>query len=119
MSTIRRAATAAIAAIALTTGAAACGGSDATAEVTDETATETSAATASTDAGVKVSANDATEEELIAALEAAGVEPAAQWADEIIEYRPHEAGFAKLSEELAKYNPSPETLEKILSVLEP
>lgn len=70
----------------------------------------------------KVSANNASEEELVAALEGAGVEDAAEWADEIVEYRPYADAAAleeTLTEELAKYNPTPETIEKILSVLVP
>lgn len=71
---------------------------------------------------IKVSANDATSDELVAALESAGVSPADRWAREIMEYRPYDTGdptLAHLQDELAKYDPSAETLAGILSVLEP
>lgn len=70
----------------------------------------------------KVSANNASEDEIVAALEGAGVEDAAEWAEEIVEYRPYadQAELEeKLTEELAKYNPSQETLDGIFSVLVP
>jgi hypothetical protein len=70
----------------------------------------------------RVSANSASMDELVAALEGAGVTAADRWADEIVEYRPYDAGdatLAKLQDELVKYDPSPETLAGILSVLEP
>jgi hypothetical protein len=70
----------------------------------------------------KVSANDATYDDLVAALEAAGVSAADRWADEIMEYRPYDTSdptLAKLQDELAKYDPSAETVAGILSVLEP
>lgn len=45
---------------------------------------------------------------------------AAKWADEIAEYRPYTAddpNFTKLRTELAKYNPGPGVVDKIVSVL--
>ena len=70
----------------------------------------------------KVSANTATNDELIAALTAAGVPAADRWAREIQEYRPYDTSdptLQHLQDELAKYNPDPETLAGILSVLQP
>ena len=69
-----------------------------------------------------MSANTATEDAIVAALEGAGVKNAAKWTDEIMEYRPYPAddpSFAKLRGELAKYNPAPDELERIVSVLTP
>jgi competence protein ComEA len=69
-----------------------------------------------------VSANTATPEELVAALEAGGVPNARQWAREVMEYRPYptdDPTLQKLQDELAKYDPAPETLAAILSVLVP
>lgn len=71
---------------------------------------------------VKVSANTATEKELVDALGSAGVPNAAKWADEITEYRPYAAGdsdLPKLRRKLAKYNPAPGVVDKIVSVLTP
>lgn len=73
-------------------------------------------------AGVrKVSANDASEAELVAAFTAAGVDSPDKWAEEVEEYRPYptdDPGFTKLREELAKYNPGPGVVDKIVSALE-
>jgi 1-aminocyclopropane-1-carboxylate deaminase/D-cysteine desulfhydrase-like pyridoxal-dependent ACC family enzyme len=72
--------------------------------------------------GITVSANTASEAEIIAALQTAGVENADRWAEEVVEYRPYsadDAEFARLREELAKYNPDQATLEAIVSVLRP
>ncbi len=108
--------------VAAVLGLSGCGGDD------DDAATATTAAgerneTGSTvPAGTKVSANDATEDEIAAALEAAGVPNASKWADEVVEYRPYpkdDATFAKLRDELAKYNPGEGVVDKIVSVLEP
>ncbi len=70
----------------------------------------------------RISANDASADELVAALEAAGVSAADRWAREIMEYRPYptdDPSLIKLQDELAKYDPAPETLAAILSILEP
>jgi len=70
----------------------------------------------------KVSANMATEDELVAAFEKAGVPNADNWAGEVEEYRPYPAddpNFTKLRGELAKYNPGPGVVDKIVSVLAP
>jgi hypothetical protein len=71
---------------------------------------------------VKMSANSASEAELVTALRAAGVSNPERWAEEIIEYRPYASNdveLTKLVQSLTKYNPGPQTLEKILSVLQP
>jgi hypothetical protein len=70
----------------------------------------------------KTSANSASEAELVAALRAAGVSNSERWAEEIIEYRPYasdDVNLTKLRQNLAKYNPGQQTLEKILSALQP
>lgn len=70
----------------------------------------------------KVSANTASEEAIAAALKAAGVSSPKRWAAEVIEYRPYAAsdlGLKKLREELLKYHPAQQTLDRILSVLLP
>ncbi len=103
---------------------AGCGGSDDTAvdASSPAAAAPPAAAATTTAAAAKVSANSASTGELSAALEAGGVNNAEKWADEIAEYRPYPAddtSFAKLRKELAKYNPAPDELEKIVSVLTP
>ena len=79
-----------------------------------------SSAASGTNALAKVNANTASVPELQAALEAAGVTNAARWAREVDEYRPYpmdDPSLAKLRQELAKYNPAPDVLEKILATL--
>jgi membrane-bound lytic murein transglycosylase B len=108
---------------------AACGGaaspttSNATSSAT--TATPTPASTSTTAATVattstKASANNATAAQLQAAFEAAGVPNASRWVTEVQEYRPYptdDPTFAKLRSNLAKYNPSADTLSGILAAL--
>jgi hypothetical protein len=80
------------------------------------------AAGGATTASAKVSANTASEDEIKAALSAAGVKNASKWADEVVEYRPYpadDANLQKLQDNLAKYNPDPDTLQGILSALKP
>jgi hypothetical protein len=70
----------------------------------------------------KVSANAASESEIEAALSAAGVSNSARWAKEVVEYRPYPAddpNLTKLRDNLAKYNPGQETVDKIVSALTP
>lgn len=109
---------------------AACSGAAATATPGATQPTATAAPAASTGAGAttpadavtRVSASSASYEELVAALTAAGVPNAARWANEVVEYRPYPADdptLQKLQDNLAKYNPSPETLAAILSALAP
>jgi hypothetical protein len=67
-----------------------------------------------------VNANTASVDQLQAALQAAGVPNADRWAREVDEYRPYptdDPTFAKLRQNLAKYNPSPDVVEKIISAL--
>ena len=109
---------------------AGCGGGET--DVSDEVSEATSAAESagksvasaaeSATSGLrKVSANEASETELVAALTAAGVENPDKWAKEVEEYRPYpsdDPDFTKLREELAKYNPGPGVVDKIVSALE-
>ena len=70
----------------------------------------------------KVSANTASEEEITAALTAAGVSNPGRWAEEVVEYRPYptdDPNLTKLRDNLAKYNPGQETVDKIVSALQP
>ena len=122
-----------LAAIALALTIASCGGAAATSSnasterptatttVPASTSTAAAAATAAATASTtKASANNATNAELIAALTANGVPNPANWAREVQEYRPYstsDTSFAKLKGELAKYNPSADTLSKILASL--
>jgi ABC-type glycerol-3-phosphate transport system substrate-binding protein len=68
----------------------------------------------------KASANNATAAQLQAAFEAGGVPNASRWVIEVQEYRPYpvdDPTFAKLKSNLAKYNPSADTLSRILASL--
>ena len=113
-------------ALAACGGAASSGASDATAtaRVTTVTpaATSASAATAATasSTATKASANNATAAQLQAAFEAGGVPNASRWVVEVQEYRPYpvdDPTLAKLKSNLAKYNPSADTLSRILAAL--
>jgi hypothetical protein len=66
-----------------------------------------------------VNANTASVEELQAAFAAAGISNADRWAREVAEYRPYDADptWAKLRQELAKYNIDPAVLEQIIATL--
>ena len=68
----------------------------------------------------KVNANTATEAELAAAFAAASIPSADRWAGEVAEYRPYDPDptWAKLRQELGKYNIDPAVLEQIIGVLE-
>ena len=69
-----------------------------------------------------MSANDASTEEIAAALAAAGVPNPDRWADEVTEYRPYptdDPDLTQLQDELQKYNPGQETIDQIVSVLQP
>jgi membrane-bound lytic murein transglycosylase B len=110
-------------AIAACGGAASSGAVDPTATAAITTvapaATSASAATASSTAA-KASANNASAAQLQAAFEAGGVPNASRWVIEVQEYRPYpvdDPTFAKLKSNLAKYNPSAETLSRILAAL--
>jgi hypothetical protein len=68
----------------------------------------------------KVNPNNASIAEIQQALESAGVPNAARWAREVDEYKPYptdDPSFAKLRQNLAKYNPAPDVVEKIISAL--
>jgi hypothetical protein len=81
-----------------------------------------SAASSAANAVQKVSANTASEEEITAALAAAGVSNPGRWAEEVVEYRPYptdDPNLTKLRDNLAKYNPGQETVDKIVSALQP
>jgi DNA uptake protein ComE-like DNA-binding protein len=131
MRNTRKLAGAGFLAVALTLSA--CGGDDgnataATAIVSaDDDSTTTAApddATTTTEAAesaaTTVDANNADIDELAAAFEAVGVANAERWAREVDEYRPYSGtdDWAKLKQELSKYNIDDATLAKILSVLE-
>ena len=68
----------------------------------------------------KVNANTASQSEIQSALSDAGVPSAAQWSREVVEYRPYPTNdptFAKLRQNLAKYNPGPGVVDGIISAL--
>ena len=64
--------------------------------------------------------NTATQEEIAAAFTAAGIPHADRWAREVVEYRPYEADptWARLRQELGKYNIDPVVLEQIVAMLQ-
>jgi hypothetical protein len=115
--------TAAAIALAACGGAPSGGAYSATATTAITTATPTSPSTAAaTTAGAttKASANNAAAAQLQAAFEAGGVPNASRWVIEVQEYRPYpvdDPTFAKLKSNLAKYNPSADTLSRILAAL--
>jgi hypothetical protein len=80
-----------------------------------------SATTTAVAAGSQVSANTATQAEIAAVLTANGVPSADRWAKEVTEYRPYpvDPTWASLRKNLAKYNPDPAVLEKIIASLKP
>jgi DNA uptake protein ComE-like DNA-binding protein len=93
----------------------------ATGAATSAASSAASSASATASAG-KVSANTASEAEIAEALEAAGVSNAQRWAREVVEYRPYDTSdtnLAKLRRNLAKYNPSDDTVNKIIGALQP
>jgi len=101
-------------------GAAAAPASSATAASTIAIATPAATGAATAASTAKASANNATAAQLQAALEAAGVPNASRWVIEVQEYRPYpndDLSFAKLKGQLAKYNPSADTLSRILAAL--
>jgi hypothetical protein len=72
--------------------------------------------------GGKVSANTASEQDILSALIKAGVINPTRWTKEVIEYRPYPANdpnLGKLRQNLAKYNPGQDTVDKIVSALTP
>lgn len=119
------AATSAPAAIAATAAPSIPPSATRAAAVTPGTTAGTSAAAtpvATSAAIVRVSANTASSTEIQKALEAAGVPNAARWTIEVVEYRPYpadDANLGKLRQNLVKYNPAPDVVEKIVSALKP
>lgn len=107
----------ALVALATCASLAACGPTS-----NDTSAGSTSTpATAASQTG-KVSANTASASDITAALQAAGVDNAARWTREVMEYRPYAAddpNLTSLRDNLAKYNPGQETVDKIVSALVP
>ena len=98
----------------------ATGSATATSVTATPAATGTAAATAVSGVTTKASANNATAAQLLAAFEAGGVPNASRWVAEVQEYRPYptdDPTFAKLKSNLAKYNPSADTLGRILAAL--
>ncbi|HUR04358.1 MAG TPA: hypothetical protein VM347_17565 [Nonomuraea sp.] len=92
-----------------------------TTDQTASTSASTSAASTAAPAG-KVSANTADESQITAALKAAGVTNPERWAREVMEYRPYAADdndLTSLRQNLAKYNPGQDTVDKIVSALTP
>ena len=114
------------AATAMVLATAACGGSTTQAESTPATSAAPTSppavASPAQPAAGKVSANTASENEIEAALSSAGVSNPARWAEEAVEYRPYptdDPNLTKLRDNLAKYNPGQETVDKIVSALTP
>lgn len=79
-----------------------------------------SAAASSPNDTTLVEVNTATEAQLQAAFEAAGIPNADRWAREVAEYRPYpdDPTWAKLRQELGKYNIDPLVLEQIIALLQ-
>jgi hypothetical protein len=106
---------------------AGCGGSTTTngsgaSASSTSTTSSAAAATATSQPGAKVSANTASESDIASALSTAGVSNSERWAKEVVEYRPYPAddpNMTKLRDNLAKYNPGQETVDKIVSALTP
>jgi hypothetical protein len=107
---------------------AGCGGSttsnDSSKPTTSASVTSTEAPASATNSpsGGKVSANTASDSDIEAALAGAGVSNPGRWAHEVVEYRPYpmdDPNLQKLRDNLAKYNPGQETVDKIVSALKP
>lgn len=85
-------------------------------------AATSTATTTTASSTTKASANNATAAQLQAAFDAAGVPNASRWIIEVQEHRPYptdDPSFAKLKSYLVKYNPSADTLSRILGALSP
>ena len=98
------------------------GASESSSPTTSSAAAATPTAIATSQPGAKVSANTASESDIASALSTAGVSNAERWAKEVVEYRPYPAddpNMTKLRDNLAKYNPGQETVDKIVSALTP
>lgn len=86
---------------------------------TTTTAAAPSPATAG--APIRVSANNASRAELQQAFEAAGIPNPGRIAGEVEEYRPYptnDPSFAKLRQELAKYNIPQDVVSRVIATLE-
>lgn len=112
--------------LGLTLFLAGCGGSTATkdssTQATAATQSSSTAAASGDPATAKVSANTASDSEIEAALAAAGVSNPGRWSHEVVEYRPYptdDPNLQKLRDNLAKYNPGEDTVNKIVSALTP
>ena len=82
--------------------------------------TISSPATTTTRPRTRVNANTASIAELTAAFSASGIATPDRWAREVDEYRPYptnDSSFAKLRQELAKYNPAPGVVDQIIATL--
>ena len=102
----------------------ACSGAPATSQPTGAQAPAASSAPARAASPVaaaqRVNANTASQAEVEQALSADGVPNASRWAREVVEYRPYptdDPSFAKLRQNLAKYNPAPEVVDGIVAAL--
>lgn len=113
-------------ALASSVALSACGGAASATSASGSTgavavsAAPSSSPVAAPAAARKVNANTATQGEIEQALQANGVPNAARWAREVVEYRPYptdDPSFGKLRQELAKYNPSPDVVDKIVASL--
>lgn len=117
MPALKLTAAALAAAFALTACSSASPGTVSSGTVSPGTASSGTAATAG-----RVSANTADEGQIAAALKGAGVSNPERWAREVMEYRPYAADdpdLKSLRQNLAKYNPGQETVDKIVSALTP
>jgi hypothetical protein len=116
---------AAIGAAVVGVSLAACGGSTPTGSSAAAPAAAVQYAAAPDEAALstaKMSANSAREDDIATALKAAGVSSPKRWAAEVVEYRPYsndDPDLAKLRQNLAKYNPGQQTVDKIVSTLRP
>jgi hypothetical protein len=108
---------------AASTAAPAVGAGSGAAPASTAAAGSGSAATGSAavaGSAVKVSANKATRAQLQQTFEAAGIPNAARMAIEVEEYRPYptnDPSFAKLRQELAKYNIPTNVVDQIIATL--
>jgi hypothetical protein len=105
---------------AATTGVASPSAPAATVAPTTAAASSVSGASAPAATAQKVNVNTASQVELLQAFQTAGIPNAARWVTEVMEYRPYPTNdptFAKLRAELAKYNPSPDVVDKIIATL--
>jgi hypothetical protein len=104
-----------------TTAAAAVASTAATTATTAASAAVTTTPpTTAAPAVVKVAANTASQSEIAAAFTAAGISNPANWAKEVVEYRPYPTNdptFAKLRQNLVKYNPGPGVVDSIVATL--